>query len=153
MHTPDDSILILDFGSQVTQLIARRIREAGVYCEIVPFAKGAEAFERMAPRGVILSGSPANISDANGPRIPDAVLAAEVPLLGICYGEQSLCHQLGGAVVASDHREFGRAEIDIVDDCAFFAGVWKKGDKPTVWMSHGDRIEAIPPGFRAVAVS
>ncbi len=153
MHTPDDSILILDFGSQVTQLIARRIREAGVYCEIVPFARGAEAFARMAPRGVILSGSPANISDENGPRIPDAVLAADVPLLGICYGEQSLCHQLGGAVVASDHREFGRAEIDIVDDCAFFAGVWTKGDKPTVWMSHGDRIEAIPPGFRAVAVS
>jgi GMP synthase (glutamine-hydrolysing) len=153
MHTPDDSILILDFGSQVTQLIARRIREAGVYCEIVPFAKGAEAFARMAPRGVILSGSPANISDENGPRIPDEVLAADVPLLGICYGEQSLCYQLGGAVVASDHREFGRAEIDIVDDCAFFAGVWTKGDKPTVWMSHGDRIEAIPPGFRAVATS
>ncbi|MEI6486437.1 MAG: glutamine-hydrolyzing GMP synthase [Sphingomonadales bacterium] len=153
MHTPDDSILILDFGSQVTQLIARRIREAGVYCEIVPFAKGAEAFARMAPKGVILSGSPANISDENGPRIPDAVLAADVPLLGICYGEQSLCWQLGGAVVASDHREFGRAEIDVVDDCAFFAGVWKKGDKPTVWMSHGDRIDAIPPGFRAVAVS
>jgi GMP synthase (glutamine-hydrolysing) len=153
MDTPSDSILILDFGSQVTQLIARRIREAGVYCEIVPFAKGAEAFARMAPRGVILSGSPANISDENGPRIPDEVLAADVPLLGICYGEQSLCYQLGGAVVASDHREFGRAEIDIVDDCAFFAGVWTKGDRPTVWMSHGDRIEAIPPGFRAVAVS
>ena len=153
MHTPDDSILILDFGSQVTQLIARRIREVGVYCEIVPFAKGAEAFVRMQPRGVILSGSPANISDANGPRIPDAVLAADVPLLGICYGEQSLCYQLGGSVVASDHREFGRAEIDIVDDCAFFAGVWAKGDRPTVWMSHGDRIESIPPGFRAVATS
>jgi GMP synthase (glutamine-hydrolysing) len=153
MHTPDDSILILDFGSQVTQLIARRIREVGVYCEIVPFAKGGEAYTRMQPKGVILSGSPANISDENGPRIPDVVLAADVPLLGICYGEQSLCYQLGGAVVASDHREFGRAEIDIVDDCAFFAGVWAKGDRPTVWMSHGDRIEAIPPGFRAVAVS
>ena len=132
MHTPDDSILILDFGSQVTQLIARRIREVGVYCEIVPFAKGGEAYTRMQPKGVILSGSPANISDENGPRIPDVVLAADVPLLGICYGEQSLCYQLGGAVVASDHREFGRAEIDIVDDCAFFAGVWAKGDRPTV---------------------
>jgi len=153
MHTPDDSILILDFGSQVTQLIARRVREVGVYCEIVPFAKGGEAYERMQPKGVILSGSPANISDENGPRIPDVVLAADVPLLGICYGEQSLCYQLGGAVVASDHREFGRAEIDIVDDCAFFAGVWSKGDRPTVWMSHGDRIDAIPPGFRAVATS
>jgi GMP synthase (glutamine-hydrolysing) len=153
MHTPDDSILILDFGSQVTQLIARRVREVGVYCEIVPFAKGGEAYERMQPKGVILSGSPANISDENGPRIPDVVLAADVPLLGICYGEQSLCYQLGGAVVASDHREFGRAEIDIVDDCAFFAGVWSKGDRPTVWMSHGDGIDAIPPGFRAVATS
>ncbi|WP_310497314.1 glutamine-hydrolyzing GMP synthase [Sandarakinorhabdus sp.] len=153
MHTPDDSVLILDFGSQVTQLIARRVREAGVYCEIVPFAKGDEAMARLGPKAIILSGSPASVTDENAPQIPPGVLAATVPILGICYGEQALCAQTGGAVGPSGHREFGRAEVEIVDDCAFFAGVWAKGERRTVWMSHGDRIDAIPPGFRAVAVS
>ncbi len=153
MTPPADSVLILDFGSQVTQLIARRVREAGVYSEIVPFAKGAEAFARLAPRAVILSGSPASVTDVDAPRIPDEVLAAGVPLLGICYGEQALCHQTGGNVGPSGHREFGRAFIDIVDDCALFDGVWARGERHQVWMSHGDRIDAIPPGFRAVAVS
>ncbi len=153
MTPPADSVLILDFGSQVTQLIARRVREAGVYSEIVPFAKGAEAFARLAPRAVILSGSPASVTDVDAPRIPNEVLAAGVPLLGICYGEQALCHQTGGNVGPSGHREFGRAFIDIVDDCALFDGVWARGERHQVWMSHGDRIDAIPPGFRAVAVS
>ncbi len=153
MKQPEDSILILDFGSQVTQLIARRVREAGVYSEIVPFAKGGEAFARLNPRAVILSGSPASVTDAGSPRVPDAVLAADVPILGICYGEQVLCEQTGGRVGLSGHREFGRAGIEIVDDCALFEGVWAKGERREVWMSHGDRIEAIPPGFRAVAVS
>ena len=147
------AVLILDFGSQVTQLIARRVREAGVYCEIVPFAKGAEAFARLAPGAVILSGSPASTTDRDAPRIPDAVLTADVPILGICYGEQALCAQSGGCVAISTHREFGRAFIDIADDCALFDGVWSKGERHQVWMSHGDRIEAIPPGFRTVAVS
>lgn len=153
MQTPDDTVLILDFGSQVTQLIARRVREAGVYCEIVPFAKGDEAFARLRPRAVILSGSPASVTDAGSPRVPEAVLAANVPMLGICYGEQVLCEQTGGKVGLSGHREFGRAAVEIVDDCALFEGVWAKGGRHEVWMSHGDRIEAIPPGFRAVAVS
>lgn len=153
MNQPDDSVLILDFGSQVTQLIARRVREAGVYSEIVPFAKGAEALARLSPRAIILSGSPASVADAGSPRVPDAVLAAEVPILGICYGEQVMCEQSGGKVGTSCHREFGRAAIDIVDDCRLFEGVWAKGSQQQVWMSHGDRIEAIPPGFRAVAVS
>jgi GMP synthase (glutamine-hydrolysing) len=153
MTPPADSVLILDFGSQVTQLIARRVREAGVYCEIVPFAKGGDAFARLHPRAIILSGSPASVTDADGPRIPDAVLGAGVPILGICYGEQALCHQTGGHVGPSGHREFGRAFIDIVDDCALFEGLWAKGERHQVWMSHGDRIDAIPPGFRAVAVS
>lgn len=151
-HT-DESVLILDFGSQVTQLIARRVREAGVYSEIVPFAKGGEAFDRLQPRAVILSGSPASVTDVDAPRIPENILAADVPILGICYGEQALCAQTGGIVGPSGHREFGRAAIEIVDDCALFEGVWAKGERREVWMSHGDRIDAIPPGFRAVAVS
>ncbi len=153
MTHPDESVLILDFGSQVTQLIARRVREAGVYSEIIPFSKGAEAFQRLAPRAVILSGGPASVTDADSPRIPANILAADVPILGICYGQQVLCEQMGGRVGQSGHREFGRAEIDIVDDCALFDSIWATGDRPPVWMSHGDRIEAIPTGFRAVAVS
>jgi GMP synthase (glutamine-hydrolysing) len=153
MSHPDETVLILDFGSQVTQLIARRVREAGVYSEIVPFAKGAEAFARLRPQAIILSGSPASVTDPDAPRIPDEILAADVPILGICYGEQALCDQTGGKVEPSGHREFGRASIDIVDDCALFEGVWAKGGRHQVWMSHGDRIDAIPPGFRAVAIS
>ena len=151
--TPGESILILDFGSQVTQLIARRIREAGVYCEIVPFSSGAEAVARLAPKGIILSGSPASVSEAASPRAPQAVFDAGVPVLGICYGEQALCAQLGGNVAPSDHREFGRAFLEIVDDCKLFDGVWAKGERHQVWMSHGDRIDAIPAGFRSVGKS
>jgi GMP synthase (glutamine-hydrolysing) len=151
--TPGESILILDFGSQVTQLIARRIREAGVYCEIVPFSSGAEAVARLAPKGIILSGSPASVSEAASPRAPQAVFDTGVPVLGICYGEQALCAQLGGNVAPSDHREFGRAFLEIVDDCKLFDGVWAKGERHQVWMSHGDRIDAIPAGFRSVGKS
>jgi len=151
--TPGEAILILDFGSQVTQLIARRIREAGVYCEIVPFNTGAEAVARLSPRGIILSGSPASVSEAASPRAPQAVFDAGVPVLGICYGEQALCTQLGGSVAPSDHREFGRAFLEIVADCALFDGVWTAGERHQVWMSHGDRIDAIPPGFAIVGKS
>jgi GMP synthase (glutamine-hydrolysing) len=151
--TPSESILILDFGSQVTQLIARRVREAGVYCEIIPFSNGADAVARLNPRGIILSGSPASVSEAASPRTPQAVFDAGVPVFGICYGEQALCAQLGGNVAASDHREFGRAFLEIEDDCALFDGVWAKGERHQVWMSHGDRIDAIPQGFRVVGKS
>ena len=147
------AILILDFGSQVTQLIARRVREAGVYCEIVPYSAGAEAIARLHPRGIILSGSPASVTEAEGPRAPAEVFAAQVPVLGICYGEQALCAQLGGAVTPSDHREFGRAFIDIVAGNALFDGLWQPGERHQVWMSHGDRIDAIPPGFAVAARS
>ena len=153
MSTAADAILILDFGSQVTQLIARRVREAGVYCEIVPFSGGAAAIERLRPRGIILSGSPASVTDVAGPRAPDAVFTAAVPVLGICYGEQTLCAQLGGAVTPSDHREFGRAFIDIVAANALFDGLWAPGERHQVWMSHGDRIDAVPPGFVVAARS
>jgi GMP synthase (glutamine-hydrolysing) len=148
-----DNILIVDFGSQVTQLIARRVREQGVYSEIVPFQKAAEAFAAMKPRGIILSGGPASVLDPGAPLPPPEFYTAGVPILGICYGEQAMAHQLGGKVEAGHHREFGRAEVEVTADNAFFEGVWRRGEKYPVWMSHGDRVTAPPPGFHVVATS
>ncbi|HXR86266.1 MAG TPA: glutamine-hydrolyzing GMP synthase [Stellaceae bacterium] len=155
MTTPaSDRVLILDFGSQVTQLIARRVRESGVYCEIHPFnLMDAEKIAAFAPKAIILSGGPASVTEMASPRAPDAVFRLAVPVLGICYGEQTMCAQLGGKVAPSDHREFGRAFLDITDDCELFAGLWQKGAREQVWMSHGDRVEALPDGFRVVGVS
>ncbi|TYL83648.1 glutamine-hydrolyzing GMP synthase [Bradyrhizobium rifense] len=146
-----DKILIIDFGSQVTQLIARRVREDGVYCEIVPFNKAEQAFLEMKPKAVILSGGPASVLDDNAPAAPLSILTAGVPVLGICYGEQTMAQQLGGTVEGGHHREFGRATIEITDDCALFDGVWQKGGRYEVWMSHGDRVTKLPDGFRGVA--
>ena len=151
--TAHDKILIVDFGSQVTQLIARRVREEGVYCEIVPFNKAAEAFAEMKPRGVILSGGPASLTEAISPRAPQAIFDAGVPVLGICYGEQAMAAQLGGQVEGGHHREFGRAEVEVVRDAALFDGVWQKGGKYPVWMSHGDRVTRLPEGFEVIGVS
>ena len=148
-----DRVLILDFGSQVTQLIARRVREGGVYCEIFPYNATPERIAAYAPKAIILSGGPASVPDGNSPRAPQSVFAAGVPVLGICYGQMTLCEQLGGQVASSDHREFGRAFVDVKDDCALFEGVWPKGSRHEVWMSHGDRVIALPPGFRAVGTS
>ncbi len=149
-----DRILIIDFGSQVTQLIARRVREAGVYSEIHPYNSLDRAkIEAFAPRGIILSGGPASVTEITSPRAPDGVFDLGLPVLGICYGEQTMCAQLGGEVANSDHQEFGRAFVEVTGDCGLFDGVWKKGGREQVWMSHGDRIERIPEGFRAVAVS
>ena len=148
-----DTVLIIDFGSQVTQLIARRVREHGVYSEIVPFNTAETALERIKPQAIILSGGPASVYDNDTPSAPEAVFSAGLPVLGICYGEQTMVDQLGGAVVPSQHREFGRAEIEVVADCPLFDGVWPKGERDQVWMSHGDRIDAIPDGFSVVAVS
>jgi GMP synthase (glutamine-hydrolysing) len=148
-----DTILILDFGSQVTQLIARRVREAGVYCEIASFNQGADAIARLAPKGIILSGGPASVLEGDSPRAPDAVWAAGVPVLGICYGQQTMCAQLGGSVVGGGTREFGRSFLDIKAPCALFDGVWAAGERHQVWMSHGDKVDAIPEGFRVVATS
>ena len=153
MNTHPDTVLIVDFGSQVTQLIARRVREAGVYSEIVPFQSAGEAFARVRPKAVILSGSPASTVDIGSPRAPDIVFSSGVPVLGICYGEQTMCAQLGGKVEAGHHREFGRAFIEVEGDCALFDGVWARGTRHQVWMSHGDRVTAIPPGFRIVGTS
>ncbi len=151
---PTDCLLVVDFGSQVTQLIARRVREAGVYCEIAPFGSAEAAFKRLKPRGIILSGGPASVADTGSPRAPDMLFEAGVPILGICYGQQTMAEQLGGSVVPStDSREFGRAFIEIVDRCALFDGLWNEGERHQVWMSHGDKVEALPPGFRVVAHS
>jgi len=146
-----DKILIVDFGSQVTQLIARRVREEGVYCEIVPFQKAETAFAEMKPKAVILSGGPASVLDTDAPSAPLSIFKAGIPVLGICYGEQTMAQQLGGIVEAGHHREFGRAAIEVTDSCALFDGVWEKGGTYDVWMSHGDRVTKLPDGFRAVA--
>ncbi len=148
-----DRILIIDFGSQVTQLIARRVRESGVYCEIVPFNNAEQALDSFGPKAIILSGGPASVTHADTPRAPEKVFEMGVPVLGICYGEQTLVSQLGGRVENADHREFGRAHIEIIDDCLLFDGLWSKGDTQQVWMSHGDRVIDIPDGFRPVAVT
>ena len=148
-----ETVLVVDFGSQVTQLIARRVREAGIFCEIVPFQSAAEAFERLAPKAVILSGGPASVTDVGSPRAPDNILGSNVPLLGICYGQMTLAAQSGGQVEGGHAAEFGRAEMEIVEPCALFEGIWNKGDHPIVWMSHGDRVTVPPPGYRTVATS
>jgi GMP synthase (glutamine-hydrolysing) len=148
-----DSILIVDFGSQVTQLIARRVREAGVYSEIVPFQSAGEAFARIKPAAVILSGGPASVVDKNSPRIPQAILDSGLPMLGICYGQQALTEQLGGKVEKGDSGEFGEAFITVEDECTLFDGLWARGERHQVWMSHGDKVTALAPGFRVVATS
>ena len=148
-----DRILILDFGSQVTQLIARRVRENGVYCEIWPYTATADRIREFAPRGIILSGGPASVTRADTPRAPDIVFRLGVPVLGICYGMQTLCAQLGGRVTLSEHQEFGRAFIDVTGECRLFEELWPPGAREQVWMSHGDKVDALPPGFRAVASS
>ena len=148
-----DRVLIVDFGSQVTQLIARRVRESGVYSEIVPFDKAEAALADSIPRAIILSGGPASVTGVGTPRAPAATFELGIPVLGICYGQQAMCAQLGGRVEAADHREFGRAHIEVVAECALFEGLWPVGAREQVWMSHGDRVVELPPGFRVVAVS
>ncbi|MDA9771321.1 glutamine-hydrolyzing GMP synthase [Emcibacteraceae bacterium] len=148
-----DRILIIDFGSQVTQLIARRVRESGVYSEIVPFNKAAEVLEDFNPKGIILSGGPNSVYDIETPRAPEAVFSMGVPVLGICYGEQTMCEQLGGKVEPSDVREFGRAFINIKKESPLFDGFWEVGNDYQVWMSHGDKVDSIPDGFEVIATS
>jgi len=148
-----DTVLIIDFGSQVTQLIARRVREAGVYSEIVPFNRAEDAGERLKPRAVILSGGPASVTEMGTPRTPEWVWRSGLPVLGICYGEQAMVNELGGGVEGGHHREFGRADLEVVEECRLFDGVWPKGTRDQVWMSHGDRVTRLPDGFKVVGVS
>ncbi len=152
-----DRILIIDFGGQTTQLIARRVREAGVYCEIHPWDLTAESITEFDPSGVILSGGPESVIENNSPKIADEILKLSVPILGICYGMQALVHQLGGQVEA--HRgesEFGYALMDVTDACSLFDGLSDSESANAqldVWMSHGDRVASIPEGFRTVGTS
>ncbi|WFU14136.1 glutamine-hydrolyzing GMP synthase [Bradyrhizobium sp. CB3481] len=148
-----DKILIVDFGSQVTQLIARRVREEGVYSEIVPFQKAEAAFDEMKPKAVILSGGPESVHEQGSPRAPQKIFDSGVPVLGICYGQMTMAAQLGGEVEGGHHREFGRADVEVKADSALFDSIWTKGARHPVWMSHGDRITKMPPGFTVAGVS
>ena len=148
-----DRVLILDFGSQFTQLIARRVRESGVYCEILPATAEPARIKAFGARAVILSGGPASVTGDASPRIPDVVFQSGLPVLGICYGQQAMCAQLGGEVSLSDHQEYGEAYAEVIDDCALFRGAWAQGGREKVWMNHGDRVTKLPPGFRVVAAS
>ncbi|MDF2178944.1 glutamine-hydrolyzing GMP synthase [Aliiglaciecola sp. CAU 1673] len=152
----DHRILILDFGSQYTQLIARRIREIGVYCELWAWDVSEEQIREFNPRGIILSGGPESVTEAGSPRAPEYVFKAGVPVFGVCYGMQTMAAQLGGAVLGSDIREFGYAEVEIIDPTALFASIEDKVGANgnallDVWMSHGDKVSAIPSGFKTLA--
>jgi GMP synthase (glutamine-hydrolysing) len=146
-----DKILILDFGAQYTQLIARRIREIGVYCEIWAWDHDPAEIVKFAPKGIILSGGPESTIEANAPRAPQSVFDAGVPLLGICYGMQTMAAQLGGKTEAGHTREFGHAQLSVTAACGLWQGFAAPKTSVDVWMSHGDRVTAVPPGFSITA--
>ncbi|KEG19865.1 GMP synthase [glutamine-hydrolyzing] [Bartonella bacilliformis Ver097] len=148
-----DTVLIIDFGSQVTQLIARRVRAMGVYSKIVPFQSALEGINRIKPKAVILSGSPYSTLDKGSPRAPIEIFETGIPVFGICYGQQVMCVQLGGKVEAGHEREFGRAFLEVKEESTLFDGVWEKGSSQQVWMSHGDRVTALPEGFCVIGTS
>ncbi|MFQ5848605.1 MAG: glutamine-hydrolyzing GMP synthase [Candidatus Methylomirabilales bacterium] len=143
-----DTILILDFGSQTTQLIARRVRECRVYCEILPCHSPIQVIRRLDPKGIILSGGPASVYDRDAPLLDPAVLALGCPVLGICYGMQVVTHLLGGKVIAAQEREYGRAELHVDDPSDLLAGL---GAETVAWMSHGDKVLALPPDWVPIA--
>lgn len=154
MSDNHEQLLIIDFGSQVTKLIARRVRESGVYSEVHPFNKvDADFLKSFNPKAVILSGGPNSVTGAESPFPDMAVYDLGVPVLGICYGQQAMCAQLGGSVEQANEREFGRADIEIVKDSTLFAGIGNVGHQERVWMSHGDRVNNIPQGFDIIAKS
>lgn len=148
-----DTVLIIDFGSQVTQLIARRVRETGVYCEIHPFQKADEAFLKLNPKAIILSGGPDSVTRDGSPRAPEAVFQSGLPIMAICYGQQTTAVQLGGVVEGGHAAEFGRADIEIKEASALFDKLWEVGQRYPVWMSHGDRVTKLPEGFTVKATS
>ena len=143
-----DTILILDFGSQYTQLIARRVRESDVYSEILPWDMDESRIINLNPKGVILSGGPNSVTESYTPRIPQCIFDLGVPILGICYGMQTLAEQMGGHVISADQKEFGHAELEVVSDSILFSGLEKKVN---VWMSHGDQVQDLPDDFNLLA--
>ncbi len=151
MDKYNNTVLILDFGSQFTQLIARRIRESGVYCEIKPYNLPIDEFFKVNPAAIIFSGGPASTNDSFSPRPHDEILNSGLPILGICYGQQVICSMMGGSVAGSDTREFGRAFVECSHESTFLDGVWRLGNKYQVWMSHGDKVLSIPDGFQVDA--
>lgn len=149
-----EKILIVDFGSQVTQLIARRVRESKVYCEIHPYKKiDSDFLNKFSPKGIILGGGPSSVTEGHSPRIGKEVFEFGVPVLGICYGQQLMCDLLGAKVQSSDHREFGRAFIEVTENSELFKDLWSSGEAYRVWMSHGDRVDSLPEGFKVIAKS
>ncbi len=149
-----DRILIIDFGSQVTQLIARRVRESGVYCEIWPFNQVTlDKINAFAPKGLILSGGPRSVTEADSPRAPEGIFEMGLPIFGICYGQQVMVEQLGGKVEGSEHKEFGRAFVTVQNDCSLLDGIWSVKAQEEVWMSHGDRVAQLPKNFQVIGVS
>lgn len=145
-----EKVVILDYGSQVTQLIARRIREAGVYSEIHPYTISLQELVALQPKAIVLSGGPSSVSDAGAPDMDPGIIELGLPILGICYGMQLLAKNLGGKVIASQDREYGRAELTITDESLLWEGLKQRDDR-TVWMSHGDRVLEPPKGFKAIA--
>jgi GMP synthase (glutamine-hydrolysing) len=145
-----DRIIVLDFGSQYTQLIARRIREAQVYSQILPCTAPLATVLAYRPKGIVLSGGPSSVYDKKAPSVPKQLFEQGIPVLGICYGMQLVTHLEGGEVAKAPHREFGRAELTLDDRSDLFKGIGA-GGSTVVWMSHGDRIERMPPGFRSIA--
>ena len=143
-----DTILVLDFGSQYTQLIARRVRELDVYSEILPWDINEEKIIKLNPKGIILSGGPNSVTNSFTPRVPQVIFDLNVPLLGICYGMQTLAEQMGGHVVSTDKKEFGHAELEIVSDSLLFKNLKRKVN---VWMSHGDQVQDLPDKFELTA--
>ena len=148
-----ERILVLDFGSQYTQLIARRIRMCHVYCEIHPFNMPLEDIKEFRPRGIVFSGGPSSVHDDDAPIVQHELLDLGIPILGICYGMQLIAHLLGGEVIRAPKREYGKAQIVVDDPSDIFVGFGEKGIRHPVWMSHGDRIEALPDGFERIAHS
>ncbi len=146
-----DTILVVDFGSQYTQLIARRIREEGVFCSIIPFNKADEFLSVNNIKAIILSGGPASVLENQPPKLSERIMKSGKPILGICYGQQAMVQYLGGEVVSGSHSEFGKAKIEVLGSCLFTKEVWKEGEDYQVWMSHGDTVNTIPKGFSVIA--
>jgi len=146
------SVLILDYGSQYTQLIARRIRECHVYCEIHPGTIKLDAIKKIAPQAIILSGGPQSVYDDAAPKSDPGLFELGLPVLGICYGEQLMALQLGGKVEPSSEREYGPAKLTVGENCGIFSA-FKNGEESGVWMSHGDKLTKLPTGFRVIATS
>ena len=145
-----DTILVLDFGSQYTQLIARRIRELDIFSVILPWDISKERITQLNPKGIILSGGPESVTKNNTPRIPEIIFDLEIPILGICYGMQTLAEQFGGQVTGSKTKEFGHAAINIENTSILFDG-FSSGSSVDVWMSHGDHVSTLPDNFNLIA--